>query len=371
MSAAKAKKKRSSSSLASSFPNIYDAESEANLLASILMDASWLEKITVDPSDFSVYKYQLTYEIMLDLKARGQEINHESVALGAETLNLEDENDRIQAWETHKMVADLPTAVNCDYYAERVHDLAQRRRLIGGIYSLMSDAGNIDIVLDTTLDKIANFLKAMPWPTPASRVVEFKDGVVLTTSPPKYIWTIAHKDKEARLRFNSDELDSKQKFKRRIREVLHINAYLQERWDDFINKLVSEAKKEEAPVESKTDSEICYWVREWYRTCTEAQISADLDRGWKFKGDHICFQPEPVCKWLRNNAKIQIDPANLWAVLQEFGAKKGLSVRISKQKSDTRKLWGAQKTFFAVDGADSDIDLEDLSWMDEWEKEPE
>lgn len=339
-----------------------NVEAEEAVIGSCLIDEEAYREVSgiLKPEDFSIETCKLIYIAISNLK-----VGIDQITVAQELSKMGKLEEIGGAAYLSQLIAQVITSINITYYAQIVKNLSQKRIYLRIMEDVMAEIVEDNTISDV-LDHYNQMVKHLDWSPEDSRTVEFKDGRILTSSPPMYIYTISCAGKEARIRFDSEDLSSISQFKRKLRENLHVNPKLPKNFDDLIHNLVTSAVKEEAPMETKADSEIIYWLREWFKTASEAQIGADMDRGWKRKGDFYCIQPEPVCRWLKNVAKITVNTGGLWAIIEGFGAKRPISVRISKDPKDSLKLWGIPCSFFDHKG--ESLDTEDVSWLDDNEE---
>jgi len=104
-----------------------DPEAEFLTVGSILIDDAYLPetRAVVAPEDFTQGPLRLYYRAMLALADRG-------VGVDVYTLKWEVMSMDERAWKPSiaAQMGSLPTACHARHYAERVHDLAERRRML-------------------------------------------------------------------------------------------------------------------------------------------------------------------------------------------------------------------------------------------------
>ena len=105
----------------------HSEEAEAAVLGSLLVDPDCWSGLTLQPADFFGNRNHKVYAAMLDLHKKGMATD--SVTL-AQELNRRGELEEVGASYLSKMVSELPTSLNCPYYAKVVKEQAGRRSLI-------------------------------------------------------------------------------------------------------------------------------------------------------------------------------------------------------------------------------------------------
>ena len=103
-------------------------EAEAAVLGSLLIDAECWNGMTLQPQDFFSAQNQKTYAAMLECHKKGMATDQVTVA---QELVRRGELDAIGgAGRLPRLVADVPTSLNCPYYVKVVKEQAGRRSLI-------------------------------------------------------------------------------------------------------------------------------------------------------------------------------------------------------------------------------------------------
>ena len=116
-----------------------DDDAERCVIGSVLIDARYLPAVreVLAPEDFANALHRIAYRAMLALADRGAPADDvfavlwEMEALGG----AEAHKPSLMAWSLM-----LPTACHARWYAERVRDLAERRRMLMEAQRLAGDA---------------------------------------------------------------------------------------------------------------------------------------------------------------------------------------------------------------------------------------
>ncbi len=322
-----------------------DSEVEMALIGSVIIDAGVLRDITIEPGVFFNVENQRLWEIVNDLNMRGTTIDVLTVGHEMHTRYPEDFTRIGGGTYLKRLIEAVPTGAHATAYAELLQELHMRRKLVSLSQRIAASAAEMETDYQQIMDTLQAHISNMGWPNVKSRYVEFKDVRVIMSSPPVYVIKVHTIEKEIDLRLESDDLDKRATIKRKIREALHFNPVLppRESWDSFINNLLEKSVKKIAPAATHIDDEVCYWVREWYKKVPVAEQAADLQRGYVLKDNEVCVQPQPLVRWLRDNARITITSQKLWVILECRGARRDMSVRIG---NESRKLWGIPRDFF-------------------------
>ena len=104
-------------------PKLTNLEAEGAVLASLLLDDSWLLEIKkiLSVSDFSLEQHQRIFKAILETKG----LDEITVAQKMRDQGTLQKHDCAYLAE---MIAKLPTSVHCRYYADIVKDLSLRRQ---------------------------------------------------------------------------------------------------------------------------------------------------------------------------------------------------------------------------------------------------
>jgi DnaB-like helicase N terminal domain/AAA domain len=110
----------------------------------------------VMPSDFFYWQGEEIFSAIIALHSMGQPVD--VVTVGAK---LADSGSRVQAHELHRLIEQVPTAANVEFYAAEVRDAAVRRRLQAVASSLAQGAANEALEAGAVLAQGMEALKAV------------------------------------------------------------------------------------------------------------------------------------------------------------------------------------------------------------------
>lgn len=342
--------------------DIFDEEAECSIIASIILEPSWLDELDLDPDDFFITAMKRIFQAEFAIKQRGDHIDEISVA--------REISGDVELWVLPKVISELPTHLDCAYYAGIVKELSRKRKLIQMAEDLKK--GIADTTSSEMADKIRASLDALTFFSKTSRSVIFSNARIMTSEPPTYLINISSINgrKAVDIRFTSTELDNSTAFKRKIRERLQINPILPKGFDALIHSLVTQAKAQFAPKDASADENVCFWIREWFKTAVEAEHPEDLTQGYLDREGAYWFQATRMLKYLSDKAKIKLTPSSFWPILEGRGGRRS---KVHRLGENTARLWGLDKKFFIeeeeemAEGAQIPMGEkeEDLSWLEE------
>jgi len=107
----------------------HDIDSEAGVLGSLLIDASYLPLLNLSPADFYYPQNGTIFKAMLDLKENGDAINQITVA-----QRLSEQNKLAEiggAAQLSVLISQCPTSLDCQDYANIVKRMSVFRQMIG------------------------------------------------------------------------------------------------------------------------------------------------------------------------------------------------------------------------------------------------
>ncbi|MBA7716962.1 hypothetical protein ES703_126047 [subsurface metagenome] len=176
-------------------------------------------------------------------------------------------------------------------------------------------------------------------------MVFFSNVRVVGSSPPTYKITVSsHNRKQVReIKFSSQDLDKQSVVKRKVRENLQINPVLPKSFDGFVHQLLQHARIEEGPFDASEEENICYWIREWFKTAVEAEDPDDLTRGYLDREGAYWFVSERINGYLSDRTKVKLTSPMLWSVINDRGGRKSKVFSLAGKKV---RLWGLDKDFF-------------------------
>lgn len=314
---------------------LFDEQAEASVIASIIIEPTLLDEIDLDPEDFFVDDMKWLFQAELDIKHRDDHIDEVSVA--REVVG------KVESWVVSRIISELPTHLDCVYYANIIKELSRKRILVEMSDGLKSTIGILSS--HEIADKVRATLDTIAFPSKSSRSVIFSNPRINTTEPPTYLITVAstNQRKAVDIKFTSPELDNATAFKRKIREKLQLNPVLPKTFDSLVHSLVRQAKMQFAPKDSSAEDDVCFWIKEWFKTAIEAEHPEDLMQGYLEREGAYWFHKTRVLKYLSDKAKIKLTPSSFWPIIDSRGGRRSKLFSIGGAKV---RLWGLDKSFF-------------------------
>ena len=339
---------------------IHDQEAERQVIGSTILEPSYLGQVDLDPVDFYHDDHRRIFEIILDLKQRGEDINREAVQ--NEVQSKEDE------WALTRAVSEtLP--LDCLAQAARVKELSRQRYLAGSTEKALRDFRRDNLTSTELADRLRLALESISLPSRTSRMITVTNPRIVQAETPTYKLIVSHVNGKnpVEVRLSSAELDKPASFRRHIREKLRINPLLPKQYDEFVHKLVQQAEVESEQEDASSGETICYWIREWFRGANEAEDVEDLNQGYVRREGARWFSAERLLRYLFDHAKIKLTRSNLWEVIHDRGGQKSKMFRLGEK---TVRLWGLEEEFFAeekmvVEGDQMRMEDDDLRWLEE------
>ena len=136
----------------------HDIDAEEAVIGSLLIDSTAIYKITtlLQPSDFYSERNSLAYEACLSLYQRSEAINQITVA---QELARREKLELCggAAYLSH-LIANCPTSLDIEAYAQIVYRLSMMRRLINASNQITAIGYQADPDLDSSLDKAEDIL---------------------------------------------------------------------------------------------------------------------------------------------------------------------------------------------------------------------
>ena len=337
---------------------IYDQQAEEYIIASLILDPDLLREVKLTTTDFYLDEPRQLFETIILLWQSGEEINRRSV--------IRQTDAHIQPWLVDKMLAEAPSKDDCLYYANIVKNLSQRRHIAVILQKGLKDIRESGKSAQEAIDNLRLSLEYFTTEG-SSRLVQFSNIRIRSTQPPSYRMTVSsinshHSD----IAFDTEELSSSNKFKRKIREYLQVNPLLPQNFDSFVHHLLQNAQVDATPADASIDQTICYWICEWFRTGTEAEHPDDLSHGYLNREGAYWFPSERVINYVSERAKVKVNSSSLWSVISDRGGRRSKLLSISGKKV---RLWGLDHSFFEeqepADQEQLKMDDDDLSWLEE------
>lgn len=340
---------------------VYNEESEAYVVASVLRTPSLLGELDLDPEDFFISDHRYLFEAILSLVEKGEEVNEATVVKQAA--------DKVGTWVISRIMAELPDEVDFPHHAELVKEMKRRRQILAASEAVGKDLRTADITSEQAADRLQSTILNLNWPSRTSRMVFFSNAQVVGTSPPSYQVTVSsHNAKQARqIKLTSQDLDKPSTLKRKIREKLQINPLLPKNFDGFVHQLLQHAQAEEGPLDASEEETVCFWVREWFKTSAEAETPDELSHGYIDREDAYWFVAERLISFLSDRAKVKLTGPILWSVIRDRGGRKSKVFSLAGKKV---RLWALDKSFFEErePAEEEQLGIEkggDLSWLEE------
>lgn len=355
----------------------YDADAEENVLASLLIDGSAIEKIVdlLSQQDFYSDRDQWIYGTCLALYQRGEAIDQITVA---QELNRREKLTECggTAFLTY-LIANCATSLHIEHYAEIVHRLAMTRQLIATGQQIIALGYENNPNVEETIDKARILLDALK--PSKSKHLDLSNLRIIKSNPPHYIMTVNSID----LPLSLTELQQWGRFRSKVLAELDFIPMRPKNWDGVINRLLEQSKKMEAPVDTSAEVEIKLSIKQWFDKKQEGTEYSDIQSGcyaivpyrgketeWESK-DYWAFQPTPLLRWLKRDLGKTITRDNLWAMMTGWGAVKH-QWRIGKAKDSMPiRLWALPPEFATKDEYAIEEKQEELPVISEPEELPD
>jgi len=340
---------------------LFDKEAEQNIIGAILISPESMHELDkLGAEDFSEPSWRALFSCCVNLWQRGEPINNVSLFKEFERSAGENADASAAAELIARAGSQTVTASNVSMLAHAVRSLGVRRRALSSVRDILTSLGDTSVSLEEVLDNARMSLDKLSYLPSASRVVLFRDGIEIGGGSPIYEFNVIRPSDllSTRIRLTSVEIDKPGEVRRKIRENLHFNPRLPtESWQDFVHAIVSLSTKTQTPEALEQDSEIIFWMREWFKTATPAEEPDDLINGYVEKGDMYYIQPMRLLKWLNEHAKVKPNITMLWSVIQGRGARRDISIRL--KQGGTRKLWGVPASFLNPTDDETQLSLTD------------
>lgn len=339
--------------------SIYDDDAEAFIIGSIVQEPSYLAQIDLDPEDFFIEDYRRLFEAILALREGGEEINQATVAKEA--------SGKVGSWVMDRVVSEsLP--VDCLQYAATVKELSRQRRLVGAVEQALRDFRKNHLASHELADKLRLAADSLNLPTKSSRTITVSNPRIIQAQPPVYELTVATTNGKttADIKISSAELDKPSVFRRHVREHLQINPLLPKQFDAFIHNILQQARVEEGQEDAGFDDSICFWIREWFNTASEAENIGDLNLGYVSRDGARWFSAERLLRFISERGKLKLDRSAFWSVIHNRGGRKS---RVFRLGNKTVRLWGLDESFFSegepAEGDQLELEQDELKWLEE------
>jgi len=342
---------------------LYDKEAEGCAIAALIMEPEHLGEANLNPGDFYVTEYRHLFEVVMELWQRGETINEKSVKREA--------GSAVPDWVFSQIMSELPRDFDCLRYCRTVRDSSRRRQALKFLEDGNKDIKKPEIDIQEVMDKIRLSLESLDGTGESSRLVRFSNIRILGSQPPSYKMSLlsSRGDSARDVTFESEEISSPSRFKRKIREHLRINPMLPKNYESFIHQLLQQARAEAGPLDATDENAIIFWIREWFKTAVEAEHPDDLAHGYIDRDGSYWFKSERLINHInkQERSKTKLTTAVLWAVISDRGGRRSRLLSIAGKKE---RCWGLDRGFFEEqEPADMEqLELsggdEDISWLE-------
>ena len=342
-------------------PPIYDDKAEAAVIGSIIQEPSYLDKVDLDPEDFYMEDYRNIFAALIALKQRSEEITQATV--------VKEVSDTVAAWVIDKVVAEsLP--LDCLKDAATVKEMSRQRKLISALEQVLRDYRKDHLSSQELSDRLRLALGSIKLPSKTSRTIVITSPRIVKAQPPIYKLTVStiNGAVSGEIKIPSADLDKPAAFRRYVREHLQINPLLPKDYPGFVHSILQDAQIEEGQDDASYDESVCYWIKEWFKSISEAERASDLAHGYITRGKARWFQVERLLTFLSERAKIKLDRSGLWSVIHDRGGQKSRTFRLGDK---VVRLWGIDESFFTepelAEGDQMELpnDEDDLKWLEE------
>jgi hypothetical protein len=338
-------------------PPIYDDRAEAAVIGSIIQEPSYFDKIDLDPEDFYVKEYSNIFGAIIALKQRGEEITRATV--------IKEVSGSVGSWVIDKVVAEsLP--IDCLKDAATIKELSRQRHLVASLEQALRDYRKDHLPSHELADRLRLALDEIKLPSKTSRAIVVTNPRIVQAHPPTYKLTVSTINSKisGEIKISSADLDKPATFRRHVREALEINPLLPKDYTAFVHNILQAAQFEGEQEDASYDESVCYWIREWFSTTSEAEKVDDLKHGYIRRENARWFSAERLLRFLSERGDIKLDRSGLWSVIHDRGGRKGKVFRLGDK---TIRLWGLDERFFTETAtAEGDqMELDDLKWLEE------
>jgi len=309
----------------------HDIEAEEQVIGALLLDGSSIDRIAdwLDPKDFFSAELANLYRACLELDEEGEPINEVTVANKA---NLRDKS--YPRW----LISNCPSALDIEHHARKIRQLSQARQLIAAgkqirelAYQTWRDVGDV-------CDEAIGLLEGVRLGKPLPRL-KLANLRVIQTNPRHYKLTVNGTD----ITLTADELRSWARFKEKVIDCCDFVPRKPKRWGALVDRLLREAVKVEAPVDTTPAAQIMLSTKRWFEQRGEGKDLQDVRSGsYVVVGDYLAFDPIPLGRWLRRDLEKSINPSELWAVMVGYGGK---IIAWESDEGRVVNLWGLPKGF--------------------------
>jgi len=268
-----------------------DEYAESIVIASLITNPKWLEKVDLDIKDFTLKEYQNIFRSIITLQQEDEAIDEDSV-----TKKVGQDN----VWAISKAMSSLITDEDCPHYSFIVKDLSRKRQIVEVINNAMGSIYSPENTSEQIADAIRLTIEEIKYPSDTSRFVSFPRVEIYNSDPPAYVITVKPINKDAfSIICTSPELDQPKAMKRKIREKGKMNPILPKKYDALIHHLVKMAKVVQTSKDTSEDEILCSHIREWLKSVPEARTIEDLDFGYYSKDGYNWFKSNTLLKYIK------------------------------------------------------------------------
>jgi len=349
----------------------HNIDAEEAIIGSILLDSSAIDKVAdfLQISDFYHERNRMIYAGCVSLYQRDEAINQ--ITLAQELSKQGKLESCGGAAYLSYLISNCPTPLDIEYYANIVHRLSVMRQLIAASDQIAEIGYSADTSIIDAIDKARALVDGI---MPAkSRHLELSNLRIIKSKPPHYILNINGTD----VTLTVGQLQSWSNFRTKVLTELDFLPTKPKNWEGLINKLLEEANKMQAPVDTSLEVEVKLSIKRWFEQRGEGTEYSDIQSGcyavmpyrgketnWEQK-DYWVFQVTPLLRWLKRDLGKTINRDTLWAMAVGWDAIQW-QWRVGKNPSMPVKLWGlppnfAQKEEFAIEEEQKELPIEEAS----------
>ena len=285
-------------------PPLYSQEAEEAVVGSILIDPDCIDLVRdkIRPTDLFMEQTREIYEVALTIVGRGGK--PELISIGAELANKSN-IAQIMAF-IHHCIANTPTSMDAQYYAEIVRRSSFYRQIMNISNKLQTMASVQANNIAQTLDECdAMFEHLRQQIAPSSRRIVIENPRLIQSHPPRYIWNINGKE----VRLSLSEITQWGKFKNRVISELNFIPEIIKDWDNTVNSMITHSVQIEVPLDASEEQQLKLIIQGWFEKRPEAETIIDVNNGGHLVREiyteqygqktYYCFQSSQLIKYLK------------------------------------------------------------------------
>lgn len=341
-----------------------DQYSEAQAVGIALNEPSVVESGEILPEHFYNSHYGAVFRAILEWVHAGK-MKDNPAGLNDKEISLA---SGVELSEIDKLRSSASTTDKYTGYAQIIKDLSNRRKLI----ALFNRASNefsdlkrpVADIITNSLSHLSGFASAaLNGATP--KMVVLESATISVSNEPSYKVRMRMGTDIREVVFTSEELTSRDTFKRKVMDKFLLNPILPERseWDSFIDEILDNATHELAPEETSREAALAFYIREWRKLAIPADNPNDLMRGYVERDGFVFFLPERLRSWIVQASRGHLTNHQLWLNVQQWGGCKRM-VRVGSAREAVRRMWGLPRQFFEQEYIETADEI-DLSFLDE------